>query len=128
LSRVLLLLGLMVPPYANCAEQGKGVSGQIDHIVIAWLKHTGNDSARRQFVEVTKSLADLPGVLAHDVGVVLPSQRAVVDSSFDVAAVIRFRDRASLMAYLRHPRHKKAVEYVLKPLLDKLLVHDVYLK
>ena len=128
MSSVLLLLGFMMAPHAICAERDNGVTGQIDHIVIAWLKHPGSAVARRRFVEVTKSLADLPGVLSHDVGVALPSQRSVVDSSYDVAAVIRFKDRASLTAYLQHPKHEKAVKYMLKPLIDKLLVYDVYLK
>ncbi len=113
---------------ANPVERGNTSSGQVDHIVIAWLKQPGNKTARRDFVRITKSFADLPGVLSHDVGVVLPSQRKVVDSSFDVAAVIRFKDKAALMAYLKHPKHKKAVKELLKPLVKKLAVYDVYLK
>lgn len=114
--------------FANPVERRNTSSGQVDHIVIAWLKQPGNKTARREFVRITKSFADLPGVLSHDVGEVLPGERKVVDSSFDVAAVIRFKDKASLMAYLKHPKHKEAVKKLLKPLVKKLVVYDIYLK
>ena len=90
------------------ANGNEGVS----HVVIAWLKNPKDLQARKKFIETTKSFSSLPGVVHHNVGVVLPSDRKIVDSSFDVATVITFENRESLMAYLRHPQHKKAVDEV----------------
>jgi len=103
-------------------------AGRVNHIVIAWLKYPANPQSKQKFIEVTKSFADLPGVIDHSVGVVLPSSRKVVDSSFDVATVITFKDRVALNNYLNHPKHKKAVESLLKPLVRKIVVYDIDLK
>lgn len=96
----------------------------VSHVVIAWLKEPGNDDARQQFIDMTKRFADIPGVITQRVGKVLRSDRKVVDSSFDVAAVITFKDQSALTNYLQHPLHKKAIEDVLKPLVQRVIVYD----
>jgi heme-degrading monooxygenase HmoA len=98
--------------------------GAVNHIVIAWLKQPGDVEARKRFIETTKGFATLPGVIGHRVGPVLPSGRKVADSSFDIAVVITFKDKEALAAYLEHPEHKKGVEDVLKPLVEKVVVYD----
>jgi len=108
--------------YLQVSLVGMTVSG------IGWLKKPGDKASRRKFVEVTRGFATLPGVIDHKVGVVSPSGRDVVDTSFDVATVITFRNRTALNAYLEHPRHKKAVSEMLKPLIRKIIVYDVELK
>jgi hypothetical protein len=57
-------------------------------------------------------------------GTTLPSTRPAVDSSFDVAVVMTFRDESALRAYDAHPSHKKAVDEVLRPLVARLVIYD----
>jgi len=126
ISGLLILLSVTLSVGADSVRESS--SGHVSHVVIGWLKKSGDVEARKHFVEVTKSFANLPGVVDHKVGVVLPSDRKVVDSSFDVATVITFKNRKSLQAYLNHPRHKKAVKEMLKPLVEKIIVYDIDLK
>lgn len=106
------------------AEISSNKVATINHVIIAWLKEPGNAMARRRFIEVTKSFSRLPGVVTNQAGKVLISDRAIVDSSFDVAAVITFESKQALSNYLQHPVHKKALEQVLQPLVKKIVVYD----
>ena len=122
---LMLVMGLVwvVAGAAGENETSSG-DGAVNHIVIAWLKQPGDVEARKRFIETTKGFAKLPGVIGHQVGPVLPSDRKVADSSFDIAVVITFKDKDALAAYLEHPEHKKGLEEVLKPLVEKVVVYD----
>ena len=58
------------------------------------------------------------------VGEVLPSDRPVVVSDFDVVLTIEFANRKALQAYLASPAHQAATETVLKPLVKKVQIFD----
>ena len=85
--------------------------GAVQHVVVIWLNELGSADALRQLVEVSKSFEQIPGVLSVSAGPPLPSDRAVVDDSFDVALVVTLRDRAALAAYLKHPIHLQAARH-----------------
>ena len=97
---------------------------QVRHIVLCWLKEPGSEAARRKLIEATEALGDLPGVVAVAAGVPLGSDRPVVDDSFDVGIVFTFEDTEALAAYQVHPRHREAVEKVLQPLVERIVVYD----
>jgi hypothetical protein len=69
-------------------------------------------------------LTSIPGVLSLRAGTAVASNRPIVDSTFDVALVISFSDRAALDSYLIHPLHVQLVEKTLKPLVARILVYD----
>lgn len=119
-----ILLATVFSCPSIAAEAGESKPTKVNHVVIAWLKDPGNESARQRFIKATKRFSTFPGVIAHRVGTVSPSGRKVVDSSFDVAAVITFKDQAALSSYLQHPIHRKAVDEVLKPLVERMVVYD----
>jgi hypothetical protein len=98
--------------------------GRVHHVVLCWLKSAGDAEARDRIIEVSKGFADIPGVVSVSAGPVLPSNRAIVNSSFDVAVVLVFEDRRALAAYLEHPEHKRALDQVLKPLVEKIAIYD----
>ena len=52
------------------------------------------------------------------------SDRKIVDDSFDVGILIQVQDEAALQQYLDHPRHQKAKDEILLPLIEKVLVYD----
>lgn len=98
--------------------------GRVHHVVLCWLETPGDAEARERIVEASKSFAELPGVVSVKAGPSLPSDRAIVDSSFDVAVVLVFDDRQALATYLEHPEHRRALDEVLKPLVAKIAIYD----
>jgi len=96
----------------------------IQHVVLCWLKEPGNAADRAKIMEVSKTFRTIPGVLEVRVGEVIPSDRAIVDDSFDVGILVVVSDAKSLQAYLDHPIHQQAKQGVLLPLVDKVRVFD----
>ena len=104
-------------------------TGGVEHLVICWLKTPGDEAARKRLIDESKSFVGvIPGLLDVSAGTALPSTRPAVDSSFDVAVVMTFKDEPSLRAYDQHPTHKRSVERVLRPLVGKLVIYDVVIK
>jgi len=96
----------------------------LHHVVLCWLKDSGNLEARERIVEVTKTFRNIPGVLEARAGQVIPSDRSIVDDSFDIGILIVVADAKSLTEYLEHPIHRKAKRDVLVPLVSKIIVYD----
>jgi hypothetical protein len=97
---------------------------RVTHVVVCWLKTPGDASARQQLITDSKSFTKIPGIVAVSAGPSLPSTRQSVDSSFDVAIVMKFKDEAALASYGQHPVHLAAVERTLKPLVAKYVIYD----
>src|SRR5439155_8139096 len=95
------------------------------NVVVCWLKEPGNDRQRNQLIAASESFRQIPGVKEVVAGPPLPSTRPAVDSTFDVAVVIRFRDQKALDDYEAHWRHRWAVEHVLKPLVSHYAIYDI---
>jgi hypothetical protein len=114
----LLLACLAWPVHAN------GTTGEVGHVVVVWLKNPGNSEHRRRIISESDVLRDIPGVTGLRAGEVLPGERDIVDSSFDVALIVSFTDLAAMQAYLTHPLHVNLVEQTLKPLVDRIRVYD----
>ena len=101
-------------------------AGKIEHIVLLWQKKPGDAADRAKLIAAAKSLkAQIKEVKSVDVGLAVPSDRPVVDSSFDVGLVMSFASKADLDSYEKNPVHTKAVTDVLKPLTKKLQVYDI---
>ena len=97
---------------------------KVNHVVVCWLKDPGDVQQRRELIETTKMFRELPGVEYVGAGTALPSTRPVVDRSYDVAIVMRFKDRKSLEQYQQSKIHLIAVERTLKPLVARYVVYD----
>ena len=115
---LLLCLLLCLPPAAGQDSQ------PLEHVVIVWLKQPGNQDAQSRIIAASQALTAIPGVVSLRVGTAVASERPIVDSSFDVALVVSFSDRAALDSYLNHPLHVQLVETTLKPLVERILVYD----
>ena len=114
-----LFLSLLLVVQMGCQPQAR-----VTHVVVCWLKTPGDASARQQLIVDSKSFTRIPGIVAVSAGAVLPTTRPSVDSSFDVAIVMKFRDEAALASYGQHPVHLAAVERTLKPLVAKYVIYD----
>src|SRR5207248_8021170 len=89
----------------------------IQHVVVCWLKHHGDAGERQRLIDASNDFqGKIPGLVRVSAGSVLPSTRPAVDSSFDVAIVMTFKDETSLKNYGKHPVHQQAVKDVLRPL------------
>lgn len=97
---------------------------KITHVVVFWLKDHGNAAQRAKIIETSESFRRIPGVLSVKVGQCLPSQRPIVDSSFDVALTMEFANQAAMQKYLDDPRHRESTVAVLKPLVRKITAYD----
>jgi hypothetical protein len=118
----LVLLSLTACSNVHCPFKP---TGRVDHVVICWLKEPGNEAQRRQIIDRSNDFKKIPGVISVRAGRPIPSTRPVVDSSFDVALVVTFKDEASMRAYDKNPIHVKAVNEVLKPVAGKLVIYDI---
>lgn len=124
----LTALLLCIACLASCAPlrpQAKAPRGSVDHVVLIWLKRPGNAADRQKLAAACDELRAIPGLSRLDAGHALPSQRPVVDDSFDLGAVMTFPSPQALDAYLAHPVHVRNVNEVLKPLSQRLVVYDI---
>jgi len=99
----------------------------VEHIVIVWLQEPGNAEHRTRIISESQVLRDIPGVTGLRAGSMLPSQRPIVDSSFDVGLIVSLQDASAMADYLSNPSHVKLVEETLKPLVAKIRVYDFIL-
>lgn len=92
---------------------------------MVWLKEPGNTNHRQRILEASQQLTQIPGIISVQGGTVITSNRAVVDSSFDIALVIEIRDKKILSSYAQHPLHQQLLEEELKPLIERYRVFDI---
>jgi hypothetical protein len=119
-----ILCGVLFAALAGCTTNVAQPAGSLQHIVVIWLKEPGNATHRRMILDESEILRQIPGVLSLASGSVITSERAIVDSSFDVAMVVSFVDKTAMDAYLAHPAHVTLVTQTLKPLVAKIRVFD----
>jgi hypothetical protein len=125
LQRYLLTIIISVLCVFQIQVTAAASSKTIEHIVIIWLKQPGNTHAQDTVIKASQVLKTIPGVISLRSGKAVPSQRNIVDSSFDVSLIISFINKAALDAYLVHPTHRKLLEEIMKPLVDRIRVYDV---
>lgn len=130
LKPVLVMFAALTLSTAVHAEEPVGGTsgGKAFHVTVIWLKQHGDAEARRKYIEASKRLAKLPGVLSYNIGTVAVINRDkpshAVDSSYDVAISSTFENQQALENYLKNPDYHKVVHEVLKPLVDKYKVYD----
>ena len=110
---------LLSANFVNAKDDSK-----ISHVVMVWLKEPGNAEMRKQFIEASSTLNTLPGVINRHVGIVVQSDKKVVDDTFDVAVTVTLKDEKALQAYLDNPKHKQILEQKLKPIVNRVVVYD----
>ena len=101
------------------------LDGTVYHVVLLWLKEPGNAELTDKIIELSKQFEKIPGVMRVTAGRKLASKRPIVDSSFDIGMVMVFPNVKTMNEYLTHPVHVNAVDTVLKPYVDKILVYDI---
>jgi hypothetical protein len=105
-------------------SQEESSSERVNHVVFCWLKDSGNNVHRAQIIETSMQFKNIPGVLEVRAGEVIKSDRSIVESTYDVAIFLSFKNKEDLASYIQHKDHQLAVKTVLKPLVSKILVYD----
>ena len=94
------------------------------HVVIFWTDPAKPNAADDLIAGASKYLRPIPGVLSFHIGRMVPSHRAVVDQSYQVALNLVFPDKQAQDDYQVHPQHLEFVEKVFKPACEKVVVYD----
>ncbi len=98
--------------------------GSVDHVVMFWQKKPGDLQDRQKITDAMDRLRVIEGITFLDYGTAVASDRPVVDDSFDIALLVRFKNVDALHAYESDARHTKEVKEVLLPLTKKIQVYD----
>lgn len=96
----------------------------VEHVVFVWLKDKGNPDHVAALIDASQSFTVIPGVLAVETGGPLPSDRPVVDATYDLAIRMRFDSAGALQDYATHPLHVEKRDQVLIPLVERIQVYD----
>ena len=94
------------------------------HVVIFWTDPAIPDAADELIAGANKFLKPIPGCLNFHVGKMVPSHRAVVDQSYQVALNLVFKDKQAQDDYQVHPLHVQFVEGVFKRVCKRVVVYD----
>jgi hypothetical protein len=96
----------------------------LSHIVVFWTDPAIPDAADALIAGAERYLRGIPGVEQFHVGRMVPSHRAVVDQSYQVALNVVFADKKAEEAYQVHPLHLEFVERVFKRVCRRVVVYD----
>ncbi|MEE9328235.1 MAG: Dabb family protein [Cocleimonas sp.] len=126
MKKTLLLVQLILLAFISLSATSVSAKDnkQVTHVVIVWLKEPGNQQQRDEFIKVSEQLNDLPGIVSRHTGVVMSSDRKIVDDTFDVAVSVTLENKKALQAYLNNPKHKKILHEKLKPLVNRTVAYD----
>ena len=101
---------------------------KVHHVAIVWLKQHGDPQIRQQYIEASKPLAALPGVLSYDIGVPAEIKRqrpnSAVDESYDLAVSGSFQNQQAMEDFLKSAEYLHVAQQVLRPLVEKYIVYD----
>ena len=94
------------------------------HVVIFWTDPAKPQAAEDLIAAAHKYLRPIPGIIHFHIGKMVPSQRPVVDQSYQVALNITFESKKAQDAYQVDPLHTDFVEKSFKPNCKKCVVYD----
>jgi hypothetical protein len=94
------------------------------HIVIFWTDPANPDAASELMAGAEKYLKPIPGIRHFHIGRMVPSHRAVVDQTYQVALNVGFDTKQAQDDYQLHPLHLEFVEQVFKKVCRRVVVYD----
>ena len=94
------------------------------HVVIFWTDPKKPQAADDLVAGALKWLKPIPGILHFHIGRMVPSQRPVVERTYQVALNIVFTDKKAQDDYQAHPSHTEFVEKAFKPNCARCVVYD----
>lgn len=98
-----LALAFLLAGACASDDDGRPSPGPIRHEVYFRLADPALATALIE--DVRRIIPRIPSVRSVDVGRRIESARGIVDSGYDVACSMSFRDESAYAAYLEHPLH-----------------------
>ena len=105
-------------------QSSDSLGEMFSHIVIFWTKPDVEDAEQRLVDGLNHYLPGIPGVISMHVGKCAPSDRPVVDQTYQVALNITFKNKIVQDEYHLHPQHVEYVEKVFNQVCDRVVVYD----
>ena len=99
-------------------------SGQVTQVMLFWLKRPGNVDDQNYLQRALRTLRRARGVNEVRFGRPLPGYRPSLEESFDIGAVVIFRDREALEKFERDQRRGQAIDAMLRPLVRRYAVYN----
>jgi len=118
---IVALLTLLLSACAGHTPHSSGVS----HVVLVWFKDTVSTTDIADIHARSLELHSIPGLTSIQAGAAVPSERPIVDDSFDLGLVMRFKTVEAMQAYLTHPQHKALVRQHIRGKVKRLQVYDI---
>jgi hypothetical protein len=97
---------------------------KVVHIVFIWLNEPGNEEHIKKIISSAQELRKIPQIQELRIGKSIPSDRKIVDDSFDIGLYMTFASKTGLKTYLVHDLHKQLVRSTLQPIVNKIIVYD----
>ena len=118
---IVALLALLLSACAGHPPHSSGVS----HVVLVWFEDTVSTTDIADIRARSLELQNIPGLKSIQAGAAVPSERPIVDDSFDLGLVMRFETVEAMQAYLTHPRHQAFVRQHIRGKVKRLQVYDI---
>ena len=107
-----------------CCDSKNPTSSAVNHVVLVWLKADTTTEEIETIISETQKLEKIGTIQSLSVGTAIPSERKIVDDSFDLGIQMRFATQQDMQTYLVDPQHVKFIDTFIKPKLQKILVYD----
>jgi hypothetical protein len=125
---IVVLMVVVLISLGNALAQGPSTpdqpqKGTFVHTVFFWLDNPESTEDHAKLLEGLTELSKIPDILSGYVGVPAPTNREVIDSSYDFSLTFIFKDAADQDAYQDHPDHIRFVENY-SHLWSKVVVYD----
>lgn len=126
LSMLLITSGITHSTDTRAEEDQQG--HKVHHLVIVWLKQAGDEQIRQQYINESKNLSRLPGVLTYEIGspanITRGHANPALDESYDLAVSSSYESREAYEEFLKNPEYLRVAQQELKPLVDRYKVYD----
>lgn len=124
MKRLLLIAALSVALFGCSHTPPNNHTTGINHVVLIWLKEPANQQHRQTVISASEELKSIPGIEKLRAGEALPSDRKIVDDSFDVGVYMLFKNKSAMQRYTSHPEHVEIVKSRIAPLAEKIVIYD----
>ena len=119
----ILVLSLLL--LVGCQSQPVRSEGRVQHVVMVWFKEGVSKKQVEEVIAASYALKkQIPLIRDIHVGRPIPSERKIVDDSFDIGLIMEFESKQDLKSYVTHPEHKHFVEQYVKGKVERLQVYD----
>lgn len=121
LASIAVILSFTAPQSKAAAAR----SGQVTRVMLFWLKWPINANDQNFLLRGLRTLRRARGVNGVRIGRSFKMNQPGAEQSFDLGAIVIFRDREALNKFERDPRRGAAIDAMVQPLVRRYTVYDL---